>query len=408
MSFTKNLLNKAPVPYVRRDGRPGLWTNSGAGDPEAMMKAMGAIGTLFSIVNRTSTSTAAVDWKLWRKASSGKKEDRTEVTTHPALVVWERPNEFYTRQEMVESSQQHIDLTGEGWWILAYAERGGRRFPGVGPIEMWPVRPDKMRVVKSPTEFLTGYIYVGPEGEKIPLGRDEVIQIRMPNPLDPYRGMGPVQSLLTTLDGVKYSAEWNRNFFLNSAEPGGIIEVPERLSDDEFNEMRTRWNEQHKGVANAHRVAILEHGSWKDRKYTQRDMQFVELAKLGSDTIREAFGIHKHVLGQSDDVNRANASAASEDFAKWMTVPRLDRIKGALNNDFLPLFGRAEARGLEFDYENAVPENAEDADRERDSKARAWAALVSAGAHPDDASAAVGLPIMRTVERPQPREEQMA
>jgi HK97 family phage portal protein len=403
MSFTKNLLNKAPVPYVRRDGRPSLWGDGGSGSRSSQLAAMGGVGTLFGIVNALSVGTASIDWKLWRKAASGKEEDRTEVTIHPALTVLNKPNNFFTRQELFESSQQHVDLTGESWWVLGYEER----FRALGPTEIWPVRPDRMAPVKHATEFISGYVYSSPDGDKVPLRPEEVVFIRMSNPDDIYRGLGPVQALARTIDSLRYSEEWNRNFFLNSAEPGGIIEVPERLSDDEFNEMRTRWNEQHKGVANAHRVAILEHGTWKDRKFTMRDMQFAELGKLGSDRIREAFRVHKSVLGQSDDVNRANAVVAREDKAE-LIVERLDRFKGALNNDFLPLFGKAEAKGLEFDYENAVPENAEERDRERDSKASAWAALVSAGAHPDDASAAVGLPIMRTVERPQPREEQMA
>ena len=35
-----------------------------------------------------------------------------------------------------------------------------------------------------------------------------------------------------------------------------------------------QWEEQHRGVSRAHRVAILEQGKWIDRKYTMRDMQF--------------------------------------------------------------------------------------------------------------------------------------
>jgi HK97 family phage portal protein len=389
-------LNKVPTPYVRRDGRQSLWEKSSAPGRGNALEAMEAVSTLFSIVNRTSTSLSLVDWKLYRKAESGLKEDRTEVTAHPALVVLNKPNAFYTRQELFESEQQHVDLTGEGWIVL-YSDP---RAPKLGPTEMWPVRPDRMFPVKHPTQFLTGYVYKGPDGEEIPLDVDQVIQIRMPNPCDPYRGMGPVQSLMTSLYGYKAALEWNNNFFSNGAEPGGIIRFPTELSDEQFYKHRMRWNEQHKGISNAHRVALLEAGAeWVDRKYTQRDMQFVELANFSRDVMREAFGIHKHILGQSDDVNRANAFAASEDFAKLLTVPRLERFKGALNNDFLPLFGKQEAKNLEFDYCDPVPKNAEDVDRERESKANAYSALVAAGVHPDDAAHVCGLPRMRVVER---------
>jgi phage portal protein BeeE len=71
--------------------------------------------------------------------------------------------------------------------------------------------------------------------------------------LDPYRGLSPVLSILPDLDTSRYAAEWSRAFFINSAQPGGIIEVPQPLSDPDFDQLRDRWNEQHKGVGNAHR-----------------------------------------------------------------------------------------------------------------------------------------------------------
>ncbi|MFI9200169.1 phage portal protein [Streptomyces sp. NPDC053048] len=379
----RTLFNKTPVPYVAARNLALPWRQpTGA---EAQMRAMGSVGTLFAIVNRTSNATAQVEWKLWRKSRSGLLEDRVEVTSHAALDLWNAPNKFYTRQENVEIVQQHIDLTGEGWWVIARNPRSPL------PLELWPVRPDRMQPVPHPTDFLSGYMYTGPGGEQIALRTEDVIQLRMPHPLDPYRGMGPVQAILTDLDSARYSAEWNRQFFLNGAEPGGIIQVDKRLSDDEFDEMTMRWNEQHKGVANAHRVAVIEQGQWVDRKLSQRDMQFAELRSVSRDVIREAFGIPKFAIGDVDDVNRATAEASKAWFAEYLTVPRLERIKQALNNDLLPLYGPA-ARELEFDYCSPVPADSEAENAALVAKATAAQALIEAGAYGPEVLAAVGLP----------------
>ncbi|MEU6397867.1 phage portal protein [Streptomyces cinnamoneus] len=377
-------LAEPPVPFASRAQSYALGL-TGRRDAVAQMAAMQSVGTLFSIVNRTSNATSQVDWKLWRKAASGRNEDRVEVTSHAALDLWNRPNPFMPRQEFVEVTQQHIDLTGEGPWVV------GRHAASPIPLELWPVRPDRITPVPDPDTFLRGYVYTSPDGEQIPLERDQVIFLRMPNPLDPYRGMGPVQSILTDLDATKYSAEWNKNFFLNSAEPGGIIEVPNALSDPDFDQLRTRWNEQHRGVANAHRVAILEHGKWVDRKFTQRDMQFAELRSVSRDVIREAFGIPAFALGEVADVNRATAEASAAWFDANITVPRLERIKGALNHDLLPLFG-ATTKGLEFDYENPVADDRELAARELTAKASAARELIEAGAYGPEVLAALDLP----------------
>jgi HK97 family phage portal protein len=381
--------NKTPVPYAGRQSAGsmlgGIFHRK---DAEAQLRAMGQVGILFSIVRRTSEATSQVDWKLYRKSKTGLPEDRVEVTSHAALDVWTKPNPFMTQQEFIETFQQHLDLTGEGWWIVG----SHPLMPGI-PLELWPARPDRMEPIPHPEDFLSGYVYRGPGGELVPFETNEVVFLRTPNPMDPYRGIGPVQSVLADLDATRYSAEWNKNFFLNSAEPGGIIEIPEALSDEDFNQLRTRWNEQHRGVANAHRVALLEHGRWVDRKFTQRDMQFAELRSVSRDVIREAFGISKAELGVVEDVNRANAEAGAAMFALRLVVPRLERIKQALNSDFLPMFG-ATAEGLEFDYVNPVPADRE-ADREDlTAKANAAKALIESGVYGPSALQAVGLPEM--------------
>lgn len=394
-SFLGAIFNKAQIPYVgsRVSGAPRLFQSKN--NAERQMAALGSVGTLFAIVNRTSNAVSQVEWKLWRKSTSGKDEDRVEVTSHLALDIWNKPNPFYTQQEFIESFQQHLELTGEGWWSIS-SNSMMRKVPS----ELWVMRPDKVEPVRSKEEFLTGYTYKGPDGEDVPLGKEEVIQLRVPNPLDPYRGMGPVQSIFTTLESTRLAEEWNRNFFYNSALPNGIIEVEKRLSDEEFGELATRWEEQHRGVSRAHRVAILEHGTYKETKYTMEDMQFSELRKVSREVIREAFGFPLPLLGTSENVNRANADAAEVAFARWLVKPRLERIKGALNNDFLPLFGTT-GKGLEFDYVNPVPEDRAADDSERTSKVNAAVALLNAGVEPEDAFSAMGLPVMR-VSKPEP------
>jgi hypothetical protein len=212
--------------------------------------------------------------------------------------------------------------------------------------------------------------------------------------------MGPVQAILTDLDATRYSAEWNRNFFRNSAEPGGIIKVDHRLSDEEFDELSARWSEQHRGVANAHRVAILEQGEWVDRKFTQKDMQFSELRTASADVIRQAFGFPKFAMGEVDDVNRATAEASTVWFAQYLTVPRLERVKAALNSELLPLFGPT-ATGLEFDYCDPVPANREADNAELTARSGAAKTLVDAGYEPVAVLEAVGLPEIEHVGRPE-------
>lgn len=400
------LLNKAPVPYVPRAlARRGyVAPTTPTGGMEAQMRAQGQVGTLFAIVDRIITAYSQVEWKLYRVPRDGRRrydhgfgaqDDRIEVTRHPALDLWRQPNPFFFGAAFRESAQQHEELTGEQYWVIV------RNAFGL-PQEMWFVRPDRMTPVPHPTEFLSGYVYCSPDGEEVPLAREDVISLRRPHPLDPYRGLGAVQSILGDLDARWLSTQYNRNFFLNSATPGGIIEAENNISDEDFNQFQARWAETHKGVANAHRVAILEAGmKWVDRKYTLEDMQFVELQEASRETIREAFGFPKAMTGATDDVNKANAYAGEVMFARWMTKPRLMRVKEALNCLLLPMYGPSTV-GLEFDFVNPVPEDEEIAGQVLLNKAQAAKFLADTGLWEASSITEVcGLPEM--TELPEPR-----
>jgi HK97 family phage portal protein len=352
-------------------------------------QAHSSVGTLFAIVNQLATAFSSVEWHLYRRTSIRDKKRRTEVLNHGFMYVWDMPNPFMTGMYFREACQQHLDLTGET--IILLVDVGGLI------IEMWPIRPDRIYPVKHPTKFLTGWIYCGPDGEEVPLRLDQVLQIKYPNPADPYRGLSPIAAIRSDIDAANYAAQWNKNFFINGAQPGGVIHIDYRMTDKEFEAFQARWRSQHQGVANAHRVALLERATWQDTKFSMEDMQFVELRNLPRELIREAYAFPKPMLGTVDDVNRANSDAAKEIMAEGHTKPRLSRWKNIVDAFLLPRF--ANGKTLELEPDDPTPINHEAADRERNSMATAAATLVGAGDkwHPDDVLAATGLPEMRWV-----------
>lgn len=400
-TVARRVRNAAPVAYVGGNTATqfGGWfrrTNQ-----TSHMEAYGAVGTLFGTVSAITTAVAKQEWWLERVSLQrrvyGPAEQRArQVLVHPAIQLWDNPNPFMSRAELVEVVTQHLMLAGELYLIIIYA--------GGIPVELWPVRPDWMTPVPSQRDFLAGYLFTGPDGSRIPFETHEVIQVKLPNPLDPYRGMSPVQSLLADLQSAQYSAEWNRRFFLNDATPGGVLKAPAILTDTQFRQARDRWSEQHRGVANAHRTAIIENMEYQSLGYTQRDMQFTELRRYTSDLIREPYRVHKALLGQSDDVNRANAEAASDQMAEWVAEPTLARLAGALNTRLLPLYGQPV--NTRFCFSSPVQGDQAAMDASLSSKAQTYSTLVAAGVLPEDAAEVAGLPPMRlAVEGPEPEVE---
>lgn len=381
-----DVLNKSPVPFIPRGGGSSMALPFGRGDADDIaMEAMETNSTVYAIVHRTTEALAGVDWNLYRKSATGLEADRTIVPSHAALDLWNKPNPFFNRQLFVEYTAQHLILTGKTPWVL---ERVGNS----PPLEIWPVMPNRLHPVKHSNKFQTGWTYkLG--SEEIPLALSEVIRPRIPKPSDPYEGLSFLGALGVDIQSSRLAAEYNRMFFANSAEPGGIAEVDRRLSDDEFNELRDRWREQHQGVSRAHRVAILENGlKWVERKYTRRDMQFAELRTDAREVIREGAGMPKAMLGSVDDINRANAEANEVVFARWLLKGCLERYKGALNGELLPMFGKGIERGLEFDYIDPTPDDVERDNAILTTKVTAAVALVQAGFEPAAVLKALDLP----------------
>ncbi|HUM06405.1 MAG TPA: phage portal protein [Terriglobales bacterium] len=355
------------------------------------LKAYGRNSTLFPIVNRLALDTSNTTWHLYQPGASGEEDDRTEIkpTRHPAAQLWAHPNDFMTTQQFVEIGQQHLELTGEWYWLIV-------RSPSMRGVikSMWPIRPDRMTPVPDDTTFLKGWLYRLEDGKEIALDLDEVIQIKMPNPDDMYRGIGPVQAAMIDIDSSRYSAEWNRNFFINGASPDGVLTVDHNLDDDDYNRIALRWREAHQGVSNAHRVAILEAGmQWEDHSFNHKDMQFTELRQLSADFIRQAFGFPTFMLGNVNDVNLANARASMAMYDAQCIDPRANRLKQTLNSQFLGLFG-TNTRGLYFDYEPVVKADEQADATVVNTKALAAQILISSGFEADDVLNVVGLPPM--------------
>lgn len=366
-----------------------------------------AESTLLSVLDLVSSKTAEVEWELEREYKNPRADQQRVVLgpqDHLAAQLWEQPNDFMDGQFLRQLVTWHYDAVGEGY-VLA------DRFPGTNMISsLWPVRPDRMTPVVSEKKYRTGWVYTGPNREKVPLEESEILRIVRPHPLDFHRGIGLVQALLTAAGTSLTAQAWIRNFFRNDARPGGVIELgldwDEQIEDSDWKIMKRRWNENHDGVTRANRVGFLERGSWKDVQQSVKDMEYSGIRNLTRDQILEAFRIHKHSMGISEDVNRANATAASSLLTENTVRPRIGLWKKLANGAYLRLFGDA-GRGVKFCPVDLDPLDPDLVNAERDSKTSAYKDLIEAGVHPEDAAATVGLPPMRHVEKAVPGNERV-
>lgn len=388
-----------PVPYTSNAGGGfGALFGGNAKPSRKNLDLTTVESTLFSVLDLLSSTTAEVEWTLRLKSANPKPDEEMPILgpdQHLAAKLWEEPNDFMEGSQLRSVVEWHYDAVGEGWIVCQYNSIGM-------PESFWPVRPDRMDPVTDSKKYLLGYKYTGPNGEEIPLERNEVLRITRPHPLDPHRGIGAVQTLMLPLQTSLTAQQWIQAFYRNDATPGGMIELGQDnfMEPDEYRKLVAKWNDQHRGVNRAHRVGILEVGSYKQFEVNFKNLQFTEMRQLTRDQILEAYRIHKHMLGVSEDVNRAASLAADETYGKRVLKPRVKNWQKLANGPYLATFGPAP-RPVEFCPENVVPEDEEAENAERNSKATAAATLAATGIwEPDDILATVGLPPMRKREAP--------
>lgn len=306
-------------------------------------------GWVYPCVNAIAEDVSTLELQLMRKTSRGEEV----VENHIAMDLLHNVNPQMSSSELIMATQSFLELEGNTFW---YVPKGTviRK-----PAEIWTLDPTRVWIAKHQELFVSGYVYKNEAGVDVPLAVDEVIHFKRFNPRNRYRGIGTLRAAALAIDTDNYAAEWNKNFFYNSAMPAAALETEKTLSDEVFQRLKTQFAAKYGGIDNAHRTAVLEAGlKIRPLQISQKDMDFLEARKYSRDEILAAFRVPKSILGIVEDVNRANAEAQEYTFAKRVINPRMKFIVDRLNEFYLPLF-EGKNSALYFTYKSPIPENEE-------------------------------------------------
>lgn len=353
---------KLPSRLPLGDGRgisPGLGSVLGR-NIQSGMDAYTNAGAAYGPIKKLCQSVALTDWKLYQqtkdKSSTNRKliDDATAPARHPATALWTQPNPYMTRRFFLFLSELYKVTGGGVYWVIVQGGAAGSPYPAPGleaDIELWPIRRDAITPVEGTTEYIAGYLYTRGR-EQIPLPVQAVIPIGWPDPHAPLQFAGPLGAIGTDLEAERYASQHNRNVFLNSGAPGGVIEFAEPIGPDRMNELVMRWRERHQGVNNAARVAVIEGGKWVETGQKNADMEYIAGRKFIQQEVMFTLGMPYSVM-LTENVNLANATIGQKMYQRETVRPELEDIKEPLNLRVLPLL----ADSLTMDYEQEEPED---------------------------------------------------
>lgn len=286
---------------------------------------------VFAAVNKIALKTSAIDFRLYRLTSV--EGDSEEVLDHEILDLVSKFNPFQTRTEFLKTAWINKKLTGEAIWLKLRNKEGK-------VTELWNLRPDLMTVVQDPAKFIKRYELQKADGSKEIFAPEDIIHFREPNPLNPWRGMSPLQPAQHRIETEQLASKYQRNFFGNNARPDALLLSAETLDGEQRDQMTEAWEDRHQGAQKGGRLGILEGGmQYQQVSISQREMDYIESMKYTRDDILVALGVPKSVV-TTDDVNFANADAGIRMFLSETITPEMTQICEVLNEFLIaPDFG---------------------------------------------------------------------
>ena len=333
----------------------------------------------FRAVAQVARAVASVPWRV-----PGRDEAEGP---HPALALLARPNPLMAGSEFLEAVASFLLIAGNSF---VEAVEGTD-----GPRELWPLRPDRMKVVAGRSGLPEGYVFSLGGAERRwdadPVtGRAAILHLRSFHPLDDWYGLSPVEPAAAAIDQRNEADKWNMALLQNGARPSGALvydpkESPgTNLSDEQFARLKEEVAAQYSGARNAGRPMLLDGGlSWREMSLSPKDMEFLDARHAAARDIALAFGVPPQLLGIPGDNTYANYREARLALWEETVIPLLRHLRDELNAWLVPQFGGEDRLEIDLD---AVPALAL-------RRERTWARLQSAGFLTlNEKRRAVGLP----------------
>lgn len=293
---------------------------------------------VLACVNAIASDLAALPIKVYQRAPDGSHREARE---HPLWdVLGLSPDNEGTSFGFRQAMQGHVLTRGN-----AYAEIGFRRDGKVGALYF--LDPKTVRPDRSPQTKKLFYEVDGKSWE--------------PNRVLHWHGFGydgsqgysPV-SLCRQAIGVGMASETFAAAFLgNGGKPGGVVEMPGKLTEEQVKLLRESFSQNHAGPQNVGRVAILQAG----QKYTPisidpKDAQFLELRQFQVAEICRIFRVPPHKIADYSQAQLASAAteASNLDYVKMTLRCWAEAHEQSMNLRLLSPEERAAGFFAEYDF----------------------------------------------------------
>ena len=358
---TRRLVDRIGLPLV--SGDVVEWSPARYGDYYAKSTAVhAAVRVLAEAVSRPPL-------EVWRRDSANSELELTDPN-HPLQRLLDRPNDVWDGGQMLRAVESRLALWGSAYVVMA------RDADGV-PKEMWPLRPDEVRVVADDSDrTVRGFIHETAEG-RVAYLPEEMLWFRRFNPMRGFEGFSSMAPARLTVDMGSEALRFNRRFYINSAMPSDlVITTDDNPSQDQIERLLETWEMRLVDPDQAHKPMVLSGGiDMKRLGSNHSEMDFIAALQWSVEEVSRAFGVPKVFLSEFEDATLANVRTMEQFLWRNTVIPELKMLEDGINHRLAPHFEQ-------FPNELVVRFNLSDVEAVQESqsdRADRLATLVGAG-----------------------------
>lgn len=297
---------------------------------------------VYTAISKITSACKGIKWEAYSKNRDGSK---TEISESPLLELMSRPNPLQSTSDFMESVVGFKLIAGNSY-IEANQPRTNKP-----PLELWPVRPDKMKIIPGANGLPVAYEFsFNGKVKRWPVDlvkmQSLILHWKSFNPLNDWYGLSPLEAAMLSLDQSNAGQIWNLATLQNSAIPSGVLQMKisdanprGNLSDEQFKRLKAELEENYQGSKNTGRPMVLEGGlQWQSISLSPKEMDFLKGKEVTATDLVLAYGVPPELmgLGQKTFNNYKEARLA---FYEETVLPMMDDIENMFNHWLAPSFG---------------------------------------------------------------------
>jgi len=306
-------------------GRPAFETLAGVVvDEESAIR----MSTVYSCVRLLADTISSLPVGAYVRRGRNRLSYSTVYGDQPEWVA--KPNPETTRLEFYEQIVTSFKLDGNAYILTVRDDMGDVK-------ELYVLNPRNIRIERlGPGEPLIYFVKIkdmqGVYEQR--LTNKELLHIpdfRLPGE---FYGLSPIAACRTTLGAAMAADTYAASYFGNAANPGGVVEVPGELTQEQASDIGRDWNLTHTGPYRAGKIGILSGGaSFKPLTINAQDAQLLDTRRFSVEEIARIYRIPLALLGHpvAGAMSFASVEAQNLSFVQYSLRPILERIEQSLS-----------------------------------------------------------------------------